>query len=231
MRHQRRRGLQALAGRVHVMALAVPLLLAACGSGDDAPPQVYNLDAAITQAFAQPLLISNLTGQDPLGNSYSLSIQFTPGADAVFEGALRKTSQQTITISGGGLTESETVTAYYVTGPFGQVGAIDSMGGYSVSVRTGDWPMAASVGASGALSNDTAYTDSSKTLIGGTAVTNWSLEAATENTAFACNKTVLQTLQPPLTAMQTVCLRIDGSGKVMGGRVTVGVDGLTMEFS
>ena len=36
---------------------------------------------------------------------------------------------------------------------------------------------------------------------------------------------------PPETASQTICLRIDSAGNVMGRRVTITVDGLTMVFS
>lgn len=231
MRHHLYRRVQAVVRRGRVTAAAMPFLLAACGDGGDAPPQVYNLDAAITQAFAAALQINNLTGQDPLGNTYTLSLQLTPGADAVFEGALRKTVQQTVTVSDGSTTEQETVTMYYVTGPFGQVGAIDSLGSYSVAVRTGDLPTAATVGDSGPLSNDTAYSDSSKGNVLGTAVTTWSLEPASEHSAFACTQSVLQTVGSSLTLAQTTCFQIDSAGTVIGGRVTISFDGLTMVFS
>jgi hypothetical protein len=219
-----------------VVAAAVPLLLVACGGGGDgggaeAPATVYNLDAAVTQAFAAPLQIDGLTARDAQGNVYTLSLHQTPGADALFEGALRKTALQTITVTAGSTSSTENATFYYVTGPFAEVGAIDSAGGYSVSVHTGDLPTAARVGDSGPLSNDTAYTDSSKATVAATAVTSWSLEADTDSTAFACTKAVMQMTDPPATASQTTCLRIDTAGKVNGGRVTVTIDGFTMVFS
>lgn len=214
------------------MAAVVPLLLlAACGSGDDAPAQVYNLDAAITQAMAAPLQITGLAAKDGQGNAYTLALHFTPGADMVFEGAVRKTSQQTVTVAFGSMSETESTTMYYMTGPFGQIGATDSTGGYSVSVRTGDLPTAARVGESGPLSNDTVYTDSGKGTVAATAVTSWSLEPDSDTTAFACTTSVMQMTAPPETASQTICFRIDSAGNVMGGRVTITIDGFTMVFS
>ena len=126
MRHHFHHRLQAAVRGCRLLATAVPVLLAACGGGDDAPAPVYNLDAAMTQALAAPLLIDGLTAGDGQGNTYTLSLRFTPGADTLFEGAVRKTSQQTITVASGSMTETDSVTMYYRTGPFGQVGATDS---------------------------------------------------------------------------------------------------------
>ena len=231
MRHHFHHRLQAAVRGCRLLATAVPVLLAACGGGDDAPAPAYNLDAAMTQALAAPLLIDGLTAGDGQGNTYTLSLRFTPGADTLFEGAVRKTSQQTITVASGSMTETDSVTMYYRTGPFGQVGATDSTGGYSVSLRTGDLPTAARVGESGALSDDAVYTDSSKRVVVATAVTSWSLEADTDTTAFACTKSMMQMEEPPATAVQTTCFRIDSTGKVMGGRVSITIDGFTVVFS
>jgi hypothetical protein len=228
-------GLRALTrtGRAVVMAMAVPMLLAACGGGgDDTPPAptTYNLDAAMTNAMAKTVQMNGLTAQ-AMGVTYTLSLTTTPSADALFEGAPRKTSLQTVTVSAAGITETTTGTLYYGTGPYVEVGSISDDGSYSVSVSTGNLPTAATVGSSGPLSNDTLYNDSSKATVGATMVTTWSLEADTDTTAFACTKAVMQEVSPSMTSSQTVCFRINTANEVLaGGRVTVTADGLTLEF-
>ena len=126
---------------------------------------------AVIQAIVEPLPISNLIGKDPLGKLYTLSLPWAPAADAEFEGAVRKTSRQTV-----------------------------------------------------AIGNDTVYTDSSETTVVGRAATDGPLEPDSARSAVACDKTLLQTVDPPLSDRQTICCRIDSAGKVIGG------DGLTMTF-
>jgi hypothetical protein len=40
----------------------------------------------------------------------------------------------------------------------------------------------------------------------------------------------ITTLNPPANATQTICFRINGNGDVLGGRVTIAFDGVTLEF-
>ena len=89
---------------------------------------------AVIQAIVEPLRISNLIGKDPLGKLYTLSLPWAPAADAEFEGAVRKTSRQTV-----------------------------------------------------AIGNDTVYTDSSGTIVAGTAATSGLLEPNSARSAVGCD--------------------------------------------
>jgi len=58
----------------------------------------------------------------------------------------------------GGQNLGTSSTLYYKTGPYSPSGSLDSDGSYTVSLRTGDLPTAATVGASGLLSTDSGIT-------------------------------------------------------------------------
>lgn len=222
----RRLGLTAL--------MAGPLLLTACGGGGSADAgnplsQTYNLDSAITQALAKS------TQLGPLTTSYqnvvfTLTMNFAPATDAVFEGATRKRNQQSVVMTGGGDTVSSSSTQFYSTGPYTAFGSQDSDGAYTVSVRTGDLPTAATVGASGLLSTDTVYADATKALVTATSVTTWSLEADTGNTVLACLLSVVRDVAPPDTSSTKVCFRINAAGDVSGGRISITGSGVTLDF-
>lgn len=218
------------------LAAASAVLLAACGGGGggadagDPLQQPYNLDTAITKALATTTTVSNLTATNA-GTTYTLSMTFTPVADAVFEGALAKTSLQSVTVSGGpGASETDATTLYYRTGPYFETGQIDSDGAYTLFTRTGDLPSSARPGDSGNLNTGVTYTDNTKATVFANSTTTWSVVADTTTTAFACMNTTVTEVSPPDTSTQSICLKINANGDVVGGRVTVTALGVTLEF-
>lgn len=229
-----------LAGAVRLrrLSLAVlctaPLLLTACGgggSGDAGTPlsQTYNLDAAITQAMAKPTQLGPLTTtfQNVV---FNLTMTFAPAPDMLFEGVTLKSNLQTVTMTGGNANTSSSSTLYYKTGPYFASGSLDVDGSYTVSVRTGDLPAAATVGASGLLSTDTIYADATKALVVATSVNTWSLESDTATTVLACLNSVVRDVSPPDTSSQKVCFRINTAGDVSGGRISISGSGVTLDF-
>jgi hypothetical protein len=224
--------------RLRRLALAVlcttPWLLTACGGGGGADAgtplsQTYNLDAAITQALAKPTQLGPLTTtyQNVV---FNLTMTFAPAPDMPFEGVTQKSNLQTVVMTGGGSNVSSSSTQYYKTGPYTASGSLDVDGSYTVSVRTGDLPTSATVGASGLLSTDTVYADATKALVTATSVTTWSLESDSATTVLACLNSVVRDVSPPDTSSQKVCFRINAAGEVSGGRITLSGSGITLDF-
>lgn len=215
------------------LLVASPLLLTACGggSGDAGTPlsQTYNLDAAITQALSRPTQLGPLstTFQNVV---FTLTMTFAPAPDMLFEGVTQKSNLQTVTMTGGNANTSSSSTLYYKTGPYFASGSLDVDGSYTVSVRTGDLPTAATVGASGLLSTDTVYANASKALVVATSVTTWSLESDTATTVLACLNSVVRDVSPPDTSSQKVCFRINAAGDVSGGRIGITGSGVSLDF-
>ncbi len=215
------------------LLVASPWVLTACGGGggDAGTPlsQTYNLDAAITQALAKPTQIGPLTTtfQNVV---FNLTMTLAPAPDMVFEGVTHKSNLQTITMTGGNANTATSSTLYFKTGPYFGSGSLDVDGSYTVSVRTGDLPTAAAVGASGLLSTDTVYANATKALVTATAVTTWSLEADTATTVLACLNSVVTERSPPDVSGQKVCFRINAAGDVAGGRIVITGSGITLDF-
>lgn len=215
-------------------ALVCPSLLVtlvACGGGGGSPGNTgtYNLDAAITRALQGGVQVTGLTGS--LNNvGFTLSMAYTPQSDAVFEGTLRHAVRETVTISGGGTTDTTTATQFFATGPYAGLGAIDSDGSVTVMTPTGSLPTAARVGDSGVLGTGVDYTDASKQTIASTARMTWSLDADTESTALACLRSVINEVgsSTPLTGAQ--CFRINTAGDVLGAVVSITQGGLSITF-
>lgn len=215
------------------LAAAPLLLLAACGGGsseDAGNTNSYDLDDAITRNVQTGLQVSGLTATNGAGTSFTLSFRYLPQADAVFEGASRRAVRQTLTISGGGSTETTGGTLYYSTAPYTDVGSVGDDGSYSITTSTGRLPTAARVGSSGPLSTDISYTSSSKTTILATTVSTWALEADTERTALACQVAVITETGSSSSDTVKLCWRINTAGQVLGGQVTVTIAGVALVF-
>ena len=212
---------------------AAPLLLAACGGGgsDEAGnTQAYDLDTIITRNLQAGFEVNGLTARDTAGNTYVLSFSFLPQTDAVFEGAARKAVRQSITVSGGGNSQTSSGVQYYSTGPYADAGSLADDGSYSVATSTSPLPTAARVGSGGPMSSFTAYANSSKTVIESTTAVRWLLEADTDSTAFACQVGVITETGGAGSDTVKLCWRVDTSGQVTGGRVSLTVGGVSLEF-
>lgn len=223
------------AGRV--LALATPMVFAACGGGgggDSSPanPNSYDLDAAMTRAYATGASFTGLTATASNGAVITLGLTLTAAADAMFEGTLRKVSLQTITVSAPGVgTETTGATEYYGTNPFRTYGGIDDEGTYGIATATGNLPTAARVGGAGPLSTLVYYADASKATVTMTATNTWEVQSdGTDSTAWACSKTVAREVGSATDLMQNLCFRINTAGDVLAAKFTMGLPTETLEF-
>lgn len=223
------------AGRV--LALATPLLFAACGGGgggDSTPvnPNSYDLDAAMTRAYANGASFTGLKATASNGAVITLGLTLGAGADAVFEGTLRKVSLQTITVSAPGLaTETTSATEYYSTTPFRTYGSIDDAGNYGLASATGNLPTAARVGDTGPLSTQVFYADASKATVTMSATNTWEVQSdGTASTAWACSKTVAREVGSAADLVQNLCFRINTAGDVSAAKFTMSLPTETLEF-
>lgn len=213
--------------------VAVPALalLAACGGGGGSAgnTNTYDLDTAISRALRSGVQVTGLTGSLN-GTGFTLSMAFAPQPDAVFEGTTRHAARETVTIAGGGQSETVITTHYFAIGPYAGHGSVDSDGAVTVQTSTGRLPSAARVGDSGVLNTGVEYADSSKQQIVSTSRMTWSLDADTDSTALACLHSDMTEVgsATPLTGAQ--CFRINTAGDVLGAVVTVAQGDLRITF-
>lgn len=213
-------------------AAGMAVLLSACGgggSGDAGNTNSYNLEAAITRALVNGVVVNGLTGNFG-GVGFTLSMGYAPLADAVFEGATRKAVRQTVTITGGGNTQTTSAVMYFGVAPYADAGTVGDDGSVEVAVPGGTLPTAAQVGSSGALSTSTTYADATKRDIVATTTTTWSLDVDTDTTALACLRGDVREPGVPAPIAGRVCFRINTAGDVLGGVVVVSANGVTIEF-
>lgn len=223
------------AGRI--LAVAAPLLFAACGGGgggDSNPvnPNSYDLNAAITRAYATGASFTGLTATASNGAVITLGLSLAAGADAMFEGTLRKVSLQTITLSAPGVaTETTSASEYYGTNPFRVYGSIDDAGTYGVATSTGNLPTAARVGDAGPLGTQVYYADATQATVMMNATSTWEVQGdGTTSTAWACSKTVAREVGSAIDLLQTLCFRLNAAGDVLGAKFTMTLPTETLEF-
>lgn len=215
----------------HFVAVPALALLAACGGGGGSAgnTNAYDLDAAITRALRSGVQVNGLTGSLN-GTGFTLSMAYAPQPDAVFEGSTRHAARETVTIAGGGQSETVVTTHYFAAAPYAGHGSIDGDGALTVQTPTGRLPAAARVGDSGLLNTGVEYADSSKQQIVSTSRMTWSLDPDTDSTALACLHSEVTEVgsATPLTGAQ--CFRIDTAGDVLGAVVTVAQGDLRITF-
>lgn len=218
--------------RLAAPLLALTALLGGCGGGggDSATSEAtYNLDAAISRALQAGVAFTGLTGSLS-GVSFTLAMSYTPQADATFEGALRRVVRETVTITGGGQSQTTVARQFFSTGPYVAQGAIDDDGTYTVLTSAGNLPTAARVGDSGPLHTGTEYVDATKSTVTGTTRMTWSLDADTATTALACLRSVETSTGDPQPITGAQCLRINTAGEVLGAVVTVSQGSTSITF-
>ena len=198
--------------------------LTACGGGGgdggSTNTSTYNLDAAVSRALQNGMSQTGLTGSFG-GVTFTASWSYTPQADQVFDGTLRRVARETVTIAGGGTSQTSVASQFFTTGPFTAVGTLEDDGTLTVFTSTGSLPTAARVGDSGAFNTGISYANAARTIVTATARTTWSLDADSDTTALACLRSVVTETgsATPLTGAQ--CFRINTAGDVLGAVVTV----------
>lgn len=213
-------------------ATGLAVLLSACGggsSGDAGNTNSYNLDAAITRALVNGVAVDGLAGSFG-GVDFTLSMAYAPLPDAVFEGAIRKAVRQTVTITGGGKSQTIRAVIYFGVAPYADAGTVTDDGSVEVAVPGGTLPTAARVGSSGPLSTSTTFADATKRVVVATTTTTWSLDVDTDTTALGCLRADMREPGVPAPIAGRVCFRINTAGDVLGGLVVVNSDGITIEF-
>lgn len=211
----------------------VSALLAGCGGGGGATVSVatFPLDTG-AQSFLTSSHHFTANYTDPAkGDLYTLVYSYTPGADASFEGQAAKTANLVLNLKKNNtqqLSSSEVI--YFQTGPVKFLGATGS-GEYIVAANQVPFPVSGKVGDSGSLDTKISYSDSSKTVINGTEVDTWVLQPAdSATTAYLCLKTSI-TDSHGFTLSGAECYKINTDGTVLGNKITVTVNGLSITFS
>jgi hypothetical protein len=213
--------------------ISAAVVLAACGGGGDGggtvtPPAVtFNADAAFASALTSGFSVSGLTGMNA-GSTvpFTASLVFAPAPDAVFEGALRKSATQTATLAAPGIaTQTSTAQLFFSTGPARLVGSTSS-DGYIVYTSRGALPTAGTVGQSGAFADGVIFTSAAKTATSGTENIQWSIEADTATTAFACLNQVVTISAEQVTERD--CFKIDSAGTILGAKIILTGPGINV---
>jgi len=204
-------------------------LLSACGGGgggdNDAPAGPYDVAKAWQNVLTTPYSYT-ATGTVN-GQSISLTVTNGPsGGPITYPRDPTSTPlsyvDQTVTVSGGGLTESFTQRSYF-TGSAGLIGASYSDDGTcSDVINSLPLPTAAALGASGPLYTATGYLDCTLTATrDGSEVATWSVNDYSGVPYFCVNSTELDTNGVlDVSGSQCVEVRADGS---LGSRVRVSI--------
>ena len=214
-------------------AVFVSALLAGCGGGGGGTVSVatFPLDSG-AQSFLTSSHHFTANYTDPAkGDLYTLEYSYTPGADASFERQAAKTANLALNLQKNStqqLTSSEVI--YFQTGPVKFLGATGS-GEYVVASNQVPFPVSGKIGDSGNLDTKISYSDSSKTAIKRTEVDTWVLQPAdSATTAYLCMTTTIANPNG-ITISGSECYKINTSGTVLGNKLILTVNGLSITFS
>lgn len=229
-----------------VLAVVVAGLLTACGGGGGGgstvdPGEVYDLNAAMTQAYAAnggaQLRIAGLQATSG-SRSFSMTFTLAPGSDlaTTTDGRTIKQVTQTAEVVETGVTGTRSlgsVTAY-VNGPFQP---LLTVGGnvytrYATTLQASLPTAAVPGGGITPLVSGVVYSDAALTQAIGTANVHWTLERVDATHALLCLKTV-STVNAVMSETED-CLEIDraNGNRVSGARLKVNgvIDGLNLTF-
>ncbi len=187
---------------------------------------------AITSAFFQTYQSHTLTAKDSSNNTYTFISTSTPGSASTFESQPAETALASVIVKRNGVTAfTGSYTDYFQVSPYKPLGRVASTGEYIVATFITSLPTAAKVGQSGAFAWLTGYTNSAKTVLLYNESTTWSLEADTATTAWYCmNSTVTFVVTTSNNYTVAECLRVNGTGSVLGMRMTSTQRGVTLSF-
>lgn len=206
--------------------LVAVVSLSACGGGSSDTSTGYPIDSAIS-AYFQAHHSYTLKGSDG-SNFYTDTHAFVPGGMQMFQGisALTATDTGVLTNNGHSL-GSDTVTSFFLIGPYKPLGAIDVSSGYvMVDANQQILPDLASVGDSGKFYTATVYSDASLTTVLQSDVVTWDLTSVTADTAMLCEEFASTTLSTKATHNTSSCYVMDQRGNVTGVEETIEVNGI-----
>ncbi len=223
-----------------LFAAIVSCVLSSCGggggggggpSGPVASTLPFPIAAAIS-VYEQASHSFTLNGTDNTSsNTYTFTYSFTPGAATTFEGSSAQTASTSTVLKRNGVTiVTGSGTDYYQVNPFKFLGDVLATGEYTVASSQTAFPTTGMVGQTGAAWSETEYADSSKATVQSTTTVTWSLEADTAMTAWFCINfsTVFADMSPNQT--ESDCYKVDGTGNVLGYKLTVSQSGTVLTF-
>jgi hypothetical protein len=222
-----------------IPALPVAFLVA-CGSGssDNPAPEAattFPIEAAVVSYLTSSQSFMT-TYRDPANNDvYTLAYNHVPGANLPFEvDQSARLVLLTIDLRRNGvqLFPPRSQTDFFQNSPsFKYLGTIEDNGDYTVAANHAALPATAKVGDSGNLFTSTTYADNSKAAKRGTTVATWDLQADTANTALFCFNSTAKFTDGSPDISGSECYKVDTSGKVVGNKITMPVNGKTLVFT
>lgn len=211
-------------------AAAVALLMSACGGDGDAPPVLVSVAAA-----QRHLLVDGgswtLTGTDPNGASYTMSVAFVPLAPdtTIVSGASYPRVQQTFAIvQDGTVAPGGGPTYWFDATSLAIVQSDNDDGTCSLATSNTSMPASASVGASGSLYalSDLDGCTGSASSVGSTTAT-WSLERDSD-VVLLCSNATSKDMSGAAVATLAVCVQTGNDGSIGSkARVTITALGLS----
>lgn len=212
-------------------ALLSSLLMAACGGGgDDTPlPTSY----AARMAWAQLLSAQRawtMTGAGPNAQAFTITLAFDPIPDGPFpvNGTTAKRTQETVTVSSAGQTNTLMQTIYLDRTSLAFIG-FDVDGACSVATSNAELPLNTLIGASGpvfSLSDLEGCT--SGAIAAGTTSSTWSLEIDT-GLALLCWNLISKDLVGVQNGSTSTCIEINANGS-LGSRARFALTALGVEI-
>ena len=214
-------------------AVAVPVLLAACGGGGGGssnPQTMQNLQSVSAPSEPWNISSTTLAATDNSGNSYSLTISSSLGGMAMFNGQMASTSVLALTLSKNGtVVSTENTTAYYLTNPYSPLGLSGTTNGVAyteVVTSFTPFPATLTVGSSGPVSSGN-YEDSLGNIIG--SLTETYTVTADSPSALFVNINASGTLNGTAIT-ETLTYSITNTGQMAIAEVQITVNGTTLTF-
>lgn len=219
--------------------LAIFLLLlsglSGCGGGGgdgggSAPPATLFPIGSAMSTFFQTSHSYTLTATNG-ANTFTIQTSFTPGSASSFEGQATSTYTQSGTVSVNGVVTGgvNSGVTYFTASPYKNLGYISSTDQYQVYANQQTLPTNATVEQSGLLDTSTTYTNNTKTVVYATDTETWSLSPDTLTTAWMCIDDTYVIVGSSPVAL-THCFKIDTTGNVLALKVSMPINGTTLNF-
>jgi hypothetical protein len=232
-----------------VAAVLAFTVAAGCGGGGSGGPAAGSPSTpggGTASTFAVAGTIERLWGtggtytaswRDPANATaplFEVTVSYTPGADAVFEGSTRRTATQLTTFRVGGVVVGTDITTlYYSNAGSLQLWGSRNLGGPTTVFGQGSvgFPLTGSAGSQGALGASVVWADDSKTQQLYSGSLSWTVEPHDAGTAFVCLNATLTAVSPGTdTTTESTCLRTDAAGQIVGARFSLTTGGETVTF-
>lgn len=198
-------------------------LLGACGSGSNSSTQQFPLNDTVS-AYMQ--MAHNYTLQwTSNGDSYTAQVQMQPGAQHSFQGTVAYTTTVTTAVQKDGNPDyTDSVTDYFLLGPYKNLGSIDNSGdNLTLATNQTPFPDMAKTGQFGPVDDEVTYTGSTSTgagfLVGYT--NTWVLQEGQDALHAKLCEYIAYQGEAAMPGTTYNCVTIDSSGNVLGADVNL----------